>query len=108
MTSSTCTTHTHSTEWLSFRQIAEELDIALRTLYNRRHRGEGPRAYVIGGRLRVRRSDLDTWLEAMADQLGDTIPSASRCPATSTPSSSDSCVLARVSLPGEATISATR
>ncbi len=103
MTSSTCPTPTPSTPWLSFQQIAEELDLALSTLYNRRHRGEGPRAYVLGGRLRVRRSDLDAWLEAMADQPNDTLPSASRCPAPSTPSPSDSGALA-----GEATISAPR
>lgn len=57
-----------SHEWLTLRQIADELGIALSTLYNRRHRGEGPRAYTIGGRLRVRRSDLDLWLETMADE----------------------------------------
>jgi excisionase family DNA binding protein len=55
-------------EWLTWQQIADELDIALSTLYNRRRRGEGPRAYSIGGRLRVRRSDLDAWLETMADE----------------------------------------
>jgi excisionase family DNA binding protein len=60
-----------SQEWLTLRQIADELGIALSTLYNRRHRGEGPRAYTIGGRLRVRRADLNLWLETMADEPQD-------------------------------------
>lgn len=56
-----------ATEWLSLEQIASELGIPLRTLYNRRSQGDGPRGYRIGKHVRVKRSDLDAWLEAQSD-----------------------------------------
>ncbi len=56
-----------SVEWLSLEQIAEELGIPLRTLYAQRSRGIGPRGHRIGKHVRVRRSDLNTWLDAHAD-----------------------------------------
>jgi excisionase family DNA binding protein len=54
-------------EWLSLDDIAEELGIPLRTIYAQRSRGIGPRGYRIGKHVRVRRSDLDTWLDRQAD-----------------------------------------
>jgi len=56
-----------SVEWLSLEQIAEELGIPLRTLYAQRSRGIGPHGHRIGKHVRVRRSDLDAWLESHAD-----------------------------------------
>ncbi len=54
-------------EWLSLETIAEELDVPVRTLYAWRTKGLAPRGYKIGKHIRVKRSDLDTWLEAQAD-----------------------------------------
>ncbi len=54
-------------EWLSLEDIADMLHLPLRTLYNRRSIGSGPRAYRIGKHVRVRRSDLDAWIESQAD-----------------------------------------
>lgn len=54
-------------EWLSLEEIAEEINIPLRTLYARRSNGTGPRGYRIGKHVRVRRSDLAAWLESQAD-----------------------------------------
>ncbi len=56
-----------STEWLSLEQIAEELAVPLRTLYARRSRGDGPSGYRIGKHVRVKRADLDAWIERQAD-----------------------------------------
>jgi excisionase family DNA binding protein len=55
-------------EWLSLRQIADELDVPLRTLYAQRCKGEGVPGYKIGKHIRVRRRDLDAWLEQQADE----------------------------------------
>ncbi|MDQ3326022.1 MAG: helix-turn-helix domain-containing protein [Actinomycetota bacterium] len=54
-------------EWLSLEQIADELGIPLRTLYAQRSKGIGPHGYRIGKHVRVRRSDLDAWLDRQAD-----------------------------------------
>ncbi len=54
-------------EWLSLEDISEELGVPLRTLYAQRSRGIGPRGYKLGKHVRVRRADLDAWLEQHAD-----------------------------------------
>lgn len=59
---------TMSDEWLSLEQIAEELAVPLRTLYAQRSKGAGVPGYRIGKHVRVRRADLNTWLERQADQ----------------------------------------
>jgi len=56
-----------ATEWLSLEDIAEELGVPLRTLYAQRSRGVGPRGYRLGKHVRVKRRDLDAWLEQRAD-----------------------------------------
>ena len=55
-------------EWLSLEQIADELQLSLRTLYAQRSKGEGVPGYKIGKHVRVRRTDLNAWLERQADQ----------------------------------------
>jgi excisionase family DNA binding protein len=55
-------------EWLSLQQISDELGVPLRTLYAQRCKGEGVPGYRIGKHVRVRRSDLNAWLERQADQ----------------------------------------
>ena len=56
-----------TTEWLNLEDIAEELGVPLRTLYAQRSRGVGPRGYRLGKHVRVKRRDLDAWLEQRAD-----------------------------------------
>lgn len=55
------------TEWLSLKAVAAETRVALQTLYRLRCEGRGPRAYKIGGQVRVRREDLNAWIETGAD-----------------------------------------
>ncbi len=57
-------------EWLSLQQIAGEIGVPLASLYNQRSRGVGPRGYRIGRHIRVRRSDLNEWLEKQRDAQG--------------------------------------
>lgn len=54
-------------EWLSLEKIAEELDLPVGTLYSWRTRNLGPKGYKIGKHVRVKRADLDVWLEQQAD-----------------------------------------
>ncbi len=37
------------------------------TLYAFRHQGRGPHGYKIGGRIKYKISDLETWLESHAE-----------------------------------------
>jgi excisionase family DNA binding protein len=54
-------------EWVNIQQLAEELEIAARTIYNWRVLGKGPKGYKIGSAVRFRRSDVDAWLDTLAD-----------------------------------------
>lgn len=54
-------------EWLSLEQIAEELGVPVRTLYTWRINRTGPKGYRLGKHVRVRRSDLDAWIDTRAD-----------------------------------------
>lgn len=51
---------------LTAEQLAAELEIPLRTIYNWRHRGVGPRSIKVGRHLRYRRADIDAWLDTQA------------------------------------------
>jgi len=48
--------------------LAQTLGIPLRTIYNWRTRGEGPRAFKIGRHVRYKPADVALWLEAQADK----------------------------------------
>lgn len=55
------------TEWLSLRDVASETHVKLQTLYRLRSEGRGPKAFRIGGQLRIRREDLNEWIEQGVD-----------------------------------------
>lgn len=55
--------------WLGTREAAEELGISLRTLYRLIDDGSIV-AYQIGRNLRIRRSDLDAFLESVRVRPG--------------------------------------
>jgi excisionase family DNA binding protein len=54
-------------EWISIAQLADEFGIPVRTIYNWRSQGKGPRGHSIGRHVRFKRSDVDRWAEAQAD-----------------------------------------
>jgi excisionase family DNA binding protein len=56
-----------ATEWLSPEQLAAELGIPIKTIYQWRYRGTGPRAHRIGRHVRYRRRDIEAWLVTQAD-----------------------------------------
>lgn len=63
---------TRVTEWIGMEQLAEELGRPIRTLYNWRSLGKGPRGYrIANGKVLFRREDVNAWLETFADNAGD-------------------------------------
>ncbi|OOL32612.1 hypothetical protein GQ85_06415 [Rhodococcus rhodochrous] len=53
-----------SVDLLSIQQMSEELGIPAMTLYKKRHLGDFPVSYKIGGAVRVKREDFLAWLES--------------------------------------------
>lgn len=53
---------------LSVQDLARYLDVPVRTLYQWRTQGTGPRGYRIGRHVRYRRDDVETWLEKQASE----------------------------------------
>ena len=47
---------------LTVEQLAEFLDLPVRTLYTWRYRGEGPVGFRVGKHIRYRWSDVDRWV----------------------------------------------
>jgi excisionase family DNA binding protein len=57
-----------SRDKLTVGEVCEDLQIAQSTFYEWHAKGTGPRCTKLpNGRLRVRRSDLETWLNARED-----------------------------------------
>lgn len=54
---------------LSPTELAEYLKIPVKTIYNWRSEGAGPRGIRIGKHLRYRQRDIDAWLDAQADRV---------------------------------------
>jgi len=52
---------------LTADELADFLDVPIRTLYAWRHRGEGPIGFRVGKHLRYRRSDIQRWIEQQID-----------------------------------------
>ncbi|MGP3970947.1 helix-turn-helix transcriptional regulator [Streptomyces sp. 6N223] len=54
---------------LTLSQVCEELQISQSTFYDWRQKGRAPRCIKLpNGALRVRRSDLETWLDDREDE----------------------------------------
>jgi excisionase family DNA binding protein len=52
---------------LTLDEAAAYLKIASGTLYNWRHIGTGPKAVMVGSRIRYRQTDLDQWIDDASD-----------------------------------------
>ena len=53
---------------LSLTDLAEFLSVPVTTLYQWRHRGEGPPGYRIGRHVRYRRAEVEAWLATQTDE----------------------------------------
>ncbi len=57
-----------SRDKLTVAEVCEDLQVAQNTFYEWRTKGTGPRCIKLpNGQLRVRRSDLEAWLDARED-----------------------------------------
>ena len=52
---------------LTANELADFLDVPIKTLYAWRHRGEGPIGFRVGRHIRYRRSDIQRWIEQRID-----------------------------------------
>ncbi len=53
---------------LSVPEVAEYLGVSVRTVYGFRYRSVGPKGYKVGGHVRYRLKDVESWLEEQADR----------------------------------------
>ncbi|MFJ9394619.1 helix-turn-helix transcriptional regulator [Streptomyces californicus] len=53
--------------WVSVEDLADELQIPKSTIYGWKNRGHGPAWIRVGKHLRARRTDVDAWLNGLAD-----------------------------------------
>lgn len=49
---------------MTMDEVSEETRIPINTLRFYRHKGEGPKSALIGGRVTYRREDLEKWIDA--------------------------------------------
>lgn len=55
-------------EWMTLQEVLDVVGVARSTFDDWRAKGAAPRCKKLpNGQLRVRRSDLDTWLEALPE-----------------------------------------
>jgi excisionase family DNA binding protein len=54
-------------EWIGVAQLAQELDVPVRTIYHWRSRGLGPRGATFGRHVRFRRGDVEAWIAGRYD-----------------------------------------
>ena len=52
---------------IDVQQLAEYLDVPVKTLYAWRYRREGPPAFRVGRHLRYRLSDIQRWIQQRID-----------------------------------------
>jgi excisionase family DNA binding protein len=50
-------------EMMTPRQLADFLQVPLGTIYQWRHKGQGPRGSKVGRHVRYRQTDVDEWLD---------------------------------------------
>jgi excisionase family DNA binding protein len=53
---------------LSVAEVADYLGVPVKTLYQWRHKGVGPRGLRVGRHLRYRSGEVDRWLDDLAGQ----------------------------------------
>ncbi len=51
------------TQWMGIEEFAAEIGVPVRTIYAWRSKGLGPRGYKFGKHVRLRRSDVEAWIE---------------------------------------------
>jgi excisionase family DNA binding protein len=57
----------HLEPLIDVQQLADYLDVPVKTLYAWRYRREGPPAFRVGRHLRYRRTDIRRWIQQRID-----------------------------------------
>jgi excisionase family DNA binding protein len=57
----------HLEPLIDVQQLADYLDVPVKTLYAWRYRREGPPAFRVGRHLRYRRADIQRWIQQRID-----------------------------------------
>ena len=52
---------------MTLEEVADYLQVPVKTLYDWRHKGVGPSGMRVGRYVRYRRADIDAWLETCRD-----------------------------------------
>lgn len=63
---------------LTLEQVAGYLQVPVKTLYDWRHRGLGPKGLRVGRYVRYRQSDVDAWLDTCVDPVRSPLGVGSR------------------------------
>jgi predicted DNA-binding transcriptional regulator AlpA len=53
---------------LTIEQLAAHLQVPVKTLYDWRHRGIGPKGLRVGRYIRYRPADINSWLDTRAER----------------------------------------
>jgi excisionase family DNA binding protein len=59
---------------VTLAQLADELCVPVKTLYDLRSKGRGPRGFRVGRELRFRRREVDAWLTQLESADGHRHP----------------------------------
>ena len=54
---------------LTVEDLANFLDVPIKTLYAWRYHGEGPVGFRVGRYIRYRRTDVEAWIERQLDSV---------------------------------------
>jgi excisionase family DNA binding protein len=54
-------------ETMTPKQLADFLQVPLGTIYQWRHKGQGPRGSKVGRHVRYRQTDVDEWLDRRSE-----------------------------------------
>ncbi len=60
----------HRERLLSAQDLADYLEVPVKTIYAWRHRNTGPRGFRVGKHLRFRWRDIETWLTDRISEEG--------------------------------------
>lgn len=60
----------HSEPLLSPQELADYLEVPVKTIYSWRHRNKGPRGFRVGKHLRFRCRDVEAWLADLIAEEG--------------------------------------
>lgn len=58
---------TSERDWLSIKDLADEIDVPIRTIYAWRTKAYGPPGATLGKHVRFRRTDVEAWIKAQYD-----------------------------------------